>query len=39
MLLEMDPEAESRRRSNQHRNVYDEDEPGTGSSRVQCATH
>ncbi len=39
MLLEMDPESDSRRRgASQHGNVYDEDEPSAGS-RVQCATH
>lgn len=39
-LLEMDPESDNRRRGGSHHgNVYDEDEPGSGASRVQCATH
>ncbi|XP_063230348.1 dnaJ homolog subfamily A member 1 [Bacillus rossius redtenbacheri] len=37
MLVELDPEQEGRRRN--YRNAYDEDEPGHGQSRVQCATH
>lgn len=39
VLMDMDPESESRRRATtSHGNAYDEDEPGPGS-RVQCATH
>ncbi|XP_049946336.1 dnaJ homolog subfamily A member 1 [Schistocerca serialis cubense] len=37
LLMEMDPEHEARRR--EYKNAYDEDESGTGPSRVQCATH
>lgn len=36
-LVDMDPEAEARRR--EYRNACEEDEPGHGPSRVQCATN
>lgn len=37
VLVDMDPEAEARRRD--YRSACDEDEPGHGTSRVQCASH
>ncbi|XP_049798007.1 dnaJ homolog subfamily A member 1 [Schistocerca nitens] len=37
LLMDMDPDQEARRR--EYKNAYDEDESGTGPSRVQCATH
>uniref|UniRef100_A0A1B6DJJ1 J domain-containing protein n=2 Tax=Clastoptera arizonana TaxID=38151 RepID=A0A1B6DJJ1_9HEMI len=36
-LVDMDPEAEARRR--EYRNACEEDEPGHGPNRVQCATN
>lgn len=38
-LIEMDPDSDRRRGASHHGNVYEEDEPGSGASRVQCATH
>lgn len=40
VLLDMDPASDSRKCDhNQRGNVYDEDEPSMGGSRVQCASH
>lgn len=39
VLLDMDPASDRKCDHNQSGNVYDEDEPSMGGSRVQCASH
>ena len=39
VLMDLDPDSGRRHGGGSQGNVYDEDESGPGSSRVQCATH